>query len=198
MLPIVLLGASVGAVIIIFVNISVDYADKSVAKNAYQQGDYEACFQNLYGKKLNDEEALMYGKSESILYIRLWHRKYEMFVEEGNEVRALDSLIQTVNDYPALYEYAYQWNAVNEVNEVYSEMLTILSEKYGLNEAEALAIAAEKSDKEYTKIVTALANGLSYGSWNNTDISQEPTEDKLPNELPEESEMGQGSFVDNQ
>ncbi len=195
-LPIVLLGASVGAVI--FVNISMDFADKKVARNAYQEGDYEACFQNLYGKKLNDEEALMYGKSESILYISLWYRKYEVFAGEGKEVQALDILIQAVNDYPMLYEYASQWNAIAEISEVYSSMVNILRDKYGITEAQALEIAAEKSDLEYTKMVTGIANGMTYDSLRNPRAVQQPVEQELPNELPEESDIGQGNFVDNQ
>ncbi len=197
-LPIVLLGASVGAVILIFVNISMDFADKKVARNAYQEGDYEACFQNLYGKKLNDEEALMYGKSESILYISLWYRKYEVFAGEGKEVQALDILIQAVNDYPMLYEYASQWNAIAEISEVYSSMVNILRDKYGITEAQALEIAAEKSDLEYTKMVTGIANGMTYDSLRNPGSVQQPVEQELPNELPEESDIGQGNFVDNQ
>ena len=197
-LPIVLLGASVGAVILIFVNISMDFADKKVARNAYQEGDYEACFQNLYGKKLNDEEALMYGKSESILYISLWYRKYEVFAGEGKEVQALDILIQAVNDYPMLYEYASQWNAIAEISEVYSSMVNILRDKYGITEAQALEIAAEKSDLEYTKMVTGITNGMTYDSLRNPGSVQQPVEQELPNELPEESDIGQGNFVDNQ
>lgn len=197
-LPIVLLGASVGAVILIFVNISMDFADKKVARNAYQEGDYEACFQNLYGKKLNDEEALMYGKSESILYISLWYRKYEVFAGEGKEVQALDILIQAVNDYPMLYEYASQWNAIAEISEVYSSIVNILRDKYGITEAQALEIAAEKSDLEYTKMVTGIANGMTYDSLRNPGSVQQPVEQELPNELPEESDIGQGNFVDNQ
>ncbi len=197
-MPIVLLGASVGAVILIFINISVDFSDKSVAKDAYQQGDYATCYRNLYGKKLNEEEALMYGRAESILYIELWYRKYEIFVEQGDEVKALDSLIQTVCDYPALFEYANQWNAADEVNVVYSKILNILQDKYGITEGQALEIAAEKSDLEYTKIVTAVANGMSYDVWNNGGTPQQPEEEGLPNQLPEESDIGEGDFVDNQ
>ena len=193
-----MLGASVGAVILIFVNISMDFADKKVARNAYQEGDYEACFQNLYGKKLNDEEALMYGKSESILYISLWYRKYEVFAGEGKEVQALDILIQAVNDYPMLYEYASQWNAIAEISEVYSSMVNILRDKYGITEAQALEIAAEKSDLEYTKMVTGIANGMTYDSLRNPGSVQQPVEQELPNELPEESDIGQGNFVDTQ
>jgi len=194
-LPIILLGVTVGAVIFIFVNVSVDYADKQIARRAYREGNYEVCYQNLFGKKRNEEEALMFGKSESILYIRRWYREYEILATAGSEVEALDSLIQTVTKYPALYEYAYGWNAVAEVNAVYSNILNILNDRYGITELQALEIAAEEDDLEYTRIVTALAKGLPYGSWN---VPQQPSDPGLPNELPEESNMGGGNFVDNQ
>ncbi len=157
-------GASLGLVIFILTNLATDYTDKQAARDAYKAGDYEACYLNLFGKKLDETEAMMYGRSESILYIRLWLREYEMFVEDGAEVEALDSLIQTVKEYPNLYEYAAQWNAGMDVYEVYQKMLDILSGKYGITEVEALQIAALKSDLQYTKIVTALAEGKEFGS----------------------------------
>jgi len=197
-LPIVLLGASVGAVVFIFSNVSMDYADKQVAADAYREGDYETCYQNLFGKRLNEEQALMYGKSESILYITLRYRDYERFLEEGNEVKALDCLIQIVSKYPELYEYANQWNAVNEVNQVYSLLLNDLTGKYGITEAQALEIAAVKSDLEYTRIVTALALGMPYDSWNGSGNTQQPVDEGLHNVLPEESDIEQGNFVNNQ
>ncbi len=195
-LPIVLLGATVGAVILIFVNVSVDYADKRAAKEAYYEGDYQTAYQNLFGKKMNEEEAMIYGKSESILYIKRMLRKYEMFIEEGSEVKALDSLIQTVNDYPAFYEYASQWDAAAEVGAVYSNILTTLYDRYGITESQALEIAAVKSDLEYTRIVTRLARGESYDSWSAG--TRQPSGENMPNELPEESDIGQGNLVDNQ
>lgn len=162
MLPIILFGVSLAAVIFIFVSLSTDYADKQAAREAYAAGDYDACYQNLFGKKLNDAEAMMYGRSESILYIRLWFRDYEKFAREGAEVEALDSLIQTVKDYPGLYEYAAQWNAGMDVYEVYRQILDILSDKYGITETQALQIAGIRSDLEYTRTVTALAEGKGY------------------------------------
>lgn len=201
MLPVLLLGITVGAVLFIFVNIFSDYADKQVAKTAFSNEDYETCYLNLYGKKLNESEEAMYGKSESILYIRLWYQEYEIFVEEGLEAEALDSLIQTVNDYQALYEYAARWNAIPEVSEVYSNILNILWAKYDISEEQALEIAAVTSDIEYTRIVTALAEGRSYGAWGRPAVTQETENGEsqsLQDALPEESGMEPGEFVENQ
>lgn len=194
-LPVVLLGITVTAALLIFVNVSTDYVDKDTAKTAYYNGDYATCYQNLVGKELDETEAVMYGRSESILYIRLWYREYEMFAEEGAEVKALDSLMQTVKNYPMLYEYASKWNAEGDVYAVYSDILNILLNKYGITELQAKEIAKERDDWEYTKMVVALAEGRPYGSWNQTQAPEE--EESLPHELPEESDLGQGNFVDN-
>lgn len=199
MLPILLLGATVGAVVFIFVYISSDFMDKQVAETAFDNGDYERCYLILYGKKRSEAEEAMYGKSESILYMRLWYREYEIYMEEDRKAEALDSLIQTVRDYQALYEHALKWDAVPEVSEIYAYILNILYVDYAVTEEQALEIGAVKSDIEYTRIVTALAEGRSYKSWGRPALPEEDGDTLvLPDELPEESEMGQDGFVDNQ
>lgn len=214
-LPVIVFGVSLGLVIFIMSNLSVDYQGKQTARKAYEAGDYEACYLNLFGKKLNDDEAMMFGRSESILYIRQWLKEYEMLAEKGAEVEALDSLIQSVKDYPGLYQYASKWKAGMDIYEVYLEMLDILSGKYGITETQALQIAGIRSDLEYTRVVTALAKGEKYGSGagqggigQDTDApgggdaedggSEEGSGDELPDALPEESEIGAGDFVGNE
>lgn len=191
-----LICLSILAVIILATNFASDYSVKKAGRQAFSEGDYQTCYQNLYGKDLNESEQVMFSKSECILRVRLWIREYEMFADEGSEVEALDSLIQSVNDYPALYEYAVQWNSVAEVSEVYAQMLDILSNKYGLTEEQAKEIAAEPDDVEYTRKVTAVAEGKSYSA---TDASQEVTgsNESLRDILPEEEGMVNANFVDN-
>jgi len=206
-LPVLLVGISVGVLLFVFVNSSVDYSDKRTARAAYYEGDYQTCYQNLFGKDLNETESVMFGKSESILYIRLWVREYEMFMEEGDRVCALDSLIQSVDRYPELYHYAGQWNAESEVAVGYATILNYLSGDFGLTEAEAQTISAVRSDREYTKMVTAIANGRTLENWNkpthtetsdNGQVPSESTEEQLPDALPEEEELGNETFIDNQ
>lgn len=212
-LPVLLLGATVGAVVFIFVYVASDYSVKQEAANAYAQGDYQTCYQNLYGKKLTEEEQQMYVQAESLLYIRQKYRMYEAFLREGSEAEALDSLIQTVNGYPSLVAYASQWEMLPEMGEIYASMLNILSDRYGLTEEQALAIAAIKSNIEYTRTVTAVAGGEAYGNGSMQDTGDadsqpdmgaeeeggtEAQPEELPDELPEESELEGGSFVDNE
>ena len=200
-LPVLLVCASLGVFILVFVNAAVDHTDKQSAREAYYAGDYQTCYQDLFGKNLNETEQIMFGKSESILYIRLWLSEYKMFAEEGQEVEALDSLIQTVEDYPKLYEYAVQWNAGTEVQECYGDILNILSEKYGLTEEQALEIAGESSDLEYTKKVVAIVEGRPFGSWNEPVPTQQPESGEesasLQDVLPEEDGLGGDVFIEN-
>ncbi|MCM1189412.1 MAG: hypothetical protein NC541_08965 [bacterium] len=203
-LPVVLVGVSLGVLLFVFVNAAAEYTDKSNARTAYYQGDYETCYRDLFGKKLDETESIMFGKSESILYIRLWMREYEFWVEEGDELQALDSLIQSVDRYPELYEYANRWNAGSEVAAGYAAILNALEERYGLTESQAKEIASQRNDITYTRMVTAVVEGKSLEKWNEPDA---PTAQDTPEEaedggmsdpLPEEEELGNGLFIENQ
>lgn len=204
MFPILLLGATLGVVVFLFVNLSAAYSLNQAATAAFEAGDYETCYLKLYGQEMNEEQARMYGKSESILYLRLMYREYEMLLADGSEALALDSLLQTIHNYPTVYAYAAECGAEPEVGEIYAQMLNTLAEKYGITEAEALAIADIKSDIKYTRAVTALVEGKGYGGDMPSDEpgtapEEEPSADEegtLQDLLPEEAEMEEGNFVD--
>lgn len=189
-MPIAFVCLSLGAIVILVASLSGDYSAKKTAKEAFYRGDYETVYQNFYGKELNESEQVMYSKAECVLRIRLWIREYEMFVEEGAEAEALDSLIQSVTDYPVLYEYALQWNAATDVAALYNQITDTLESKYGITEVQALQIADEADDMKYSHMIYAIVDGEGYGSWEQTD-----TED-LKDLLPEEEELGGLTFVD--
>ncbi len=205
--PVVLLGISVGAAVFILVQLSADYSVKQTAKDAFEAGDYQTCYVNLHGKRLNETEEQMYNKSQCILHIRMWYREYELLEADGSEAKALDSLIQSVYEYPSLSAYAYQWDAQNEVNEIYLQLLDILSGKYGVSEAQAQEIGALESDIAYTRAILALVGDAGYGQESVSDEtpaqseSQDSPEGEVleqPDVLPEEAEMETGEYVDNQ
>lgn len=213
-LPIVLLGASVGAALFIIILISVDYSNQQTARAAFDSGDYKTCYTYLHGKKLNEAEEQMYHKSECILHIGMWYREYEMLESDGSELQALDSLIQSVHEFPKLYEYALGWDAGTEVSVLYTGILGILSEKYGITEEQAREIANLPSDIAYTRAVMAVAEAAGYwerpgGSaedgqkdtegFEGVDLQGGEEEDAgpQPDELPEEEEIDPEDFVEN-
>ncbi len=203
-IPIVVVCISLGAAILILGNFLTEYMLKRSGREAYYAGDYQTCYQNLFGRDLNETEQVMYSKSESILTIRMWLREYEVFVNEGSELEALDSLLQAVHDYPSLLDYATQWNAQDEVSAAFGEILDILLQKYQLSQEEAQTIADISDDVEYTKNVMMILQELGLGSWDfpqtTTDTTGEsvaPAQntgnvpEELPDPLPEEKEVQQ-------
>lgn len=194
-IPIALACLSVGVVIVLLASLSGDYSVKRAGRKAYYEGDYETCYQNLYGKELNESEQVMYGKSESILRMRLWFREYELLVQEGAEPEALDSLLESVKNYPQLYTYASEWNAGTEVAEIYTKMINLLSAKYHLTEEQAMEIAATQNDMEYSKKVYAIVDGGTYGSWD--ELPEVEVEENLRDVLPEEEELDDVLFMEN-
>lgn len=211
MLPVFLLGATVGAVVFIFVNLSADYSVRKEAEAAFEAGDYQNCYLKLFGRKLDEEEALMYAKSECILHMQMRYQEYVAIAEEGSEAEILDKLIQIVNDYPGIYDYALQNNAAPEVYEIYTEILNILNMRYGLTEDQAREIAEIDGNIRYTKAIYAVIEGRGYGTDRAPEeqIPQNPTDGALEGEpgengssgeeqdlLPEEEEIGTEDFID--
>ena len=199
-IPIVVVCISLGAVILLLGNFLVDYTAKRSGREAYYAGDYQTCYQNLLGKQLDETEQVMYSQSESILTIRMWLREYEIFVNEGSELEALDSLLQAVRDYPTLLNYATQWNAQDEVSPAFQDILNILSQKYQLSQEEAQRIAGISDNLEYTKNVMLVLQKLGLGSWEfpqgtvTEEAPAQSTEEipaQLPDPLPEEKEIQQ-------
>lgn len=173
-----------------------EYMTRRSGRKAYYAGDYQTCYQNFFGKELDETEQVMYSKSESILTIRMWLREYEVFVNEGSELEALDSLLQAVHDYPSLLNYATEYNAQDEVTVAFQEILNVLSQKYGLSQEEAQEIADISNNVEYTQRVMTVLQKLGLESWDMPQIVEDatPSNDgeeaaELPDPLPEEKEI---------
>ena len=197
-IPIVVVCISLGAVILLLSSFLSEYMTRRSGRNAYYAGDYQTCYQNFFGKELDETEQVMYSKSESILTIRMWLREYEVFVNEGSELEALDSLLQAVHDYPLLLNYATEYNAQDEVTVAFQEILNVLSQKYGLSQEEAQEIADISNDVEYTQKVMDVLQKLGLESWNMPETAEDreasnegETVSELPDPLPEEMEIEQ-------
>ena len=168
------------------------YTVKKEAREAYAVGDYQTAYQDLFGQSLNESDEIIFKKSECILRIRLWLREYEILKEES-DVKALDSLIQTVSRYPGLYDSAVRWNCLDDVEPLYRQMVDALWTEYGLTEDQAKEIAMLRSDVDYTRAVYAVVNGLDHNSETEEELPEEPLsapDPTLEDELPGESDPG--------
>ncbi len=199
-LVVAFIGISACAIIVVIASVLSEYTNKREARQAYYNQDYQTCYQNLFGKDLNESEQVMFHRSEVILKVRLWLREYEILSAEGAELEALDCLIQAVYAYPDLFEYSNKWNAGTDVETIYKELLAVLENTYHVSEEQALAIAEIVSDVEYTRAVTAIVSGMSYEQWleqKGNPTGKEDTDEPV-GRLPEEDDIKvEIEFIDN-
>ena len=179
------------AAVLIVSKLMGSYTVKREAREAYSAGDYQTAYQDLFGQDLNESDEIIFKKSECILRIRLWYREYEILKEES-DVRALDSLIETVSRYPGLYQAAVKWNCLDDVESVYDQVIDALYNEYGLTEEEAAQIAMIKNDVDYTRAVYAVIDGL-HNAPAPEPVNEEPADTQTPvieDEIPGESDPG--------
>ena len=153
---------------------------KHNAKKAFEEMQYEECYQLFAGQKLSKEEQLMLDHASVVLKMerRLW--EYEEYASLKDKVNALDTLFETVLYYDDWYQEALNCGARTEVENVYSQILSIL-DTYGISESRAQAIV-KLDDVEYTRVITALAEGDSIESFFGKDSEAEKLPDLLPGE----------------
>ena len=186
-----LFSAAVFAVLYLSISyVAPGYAKKN-AVTAFENQDYLTCYEILYGQKLTEREQQLFTFSNMVLRMQKKISDYDKYVEDGENLYALDSLMQAVEEYEETQEEALVCGADGEMLKLYREVLTILQENYGLDEEGVRGIAFCDNKVEYTRMLDTLING------GTVDIKEEPATDTedLPDLLPEEEETDDTEFL---
>lgn len=176
--------ATIAACIIVVCIILPDSMQKQEAVTAYDQGEYADVYQLLYGKKLNEQEEVIFQGSNLVLQMSRRLSSYNNYVNLDMRVEALDALLAGVERYHEILPEAENYNVVSEVNEIYVQILGTLSANFGLSEQDALNILASEDDVTYTRRLNAIINGEYYD-----DSEEEAGETGIQDMLPEEEEI---------
>lgn len=169
----------------------------SDARNAYYDGDYETCFRTLYGKRLSESDQRMFEQSQMMLSVNRNLEAYENYVAVGDELHALDTLLQAVQKQDRLLSEAEKYGLTAEAEAAYQRVLDVLAEKYQLTEAEAVAINAYEQDAVYTLRVKSIVEGTEFvlpaylqdGSGAGTQPQESAQEEIVEDILSEEEEL---------
>ena len=186
-----LFSAAVFAVLYLSISyVAPGYAKKN-AVTAFENQDYLTCYEILYGQNLTEREQQLFTFSNMVLRMQKKISDYDKYVEAGENLYALDSLMQAVEEYEETQEEALACGADGEMLKLYREVLTILLENYGLDEEGVRGIAFCDNKVEYTRMLDTLING------GTVDIKEEPATDAedLPDLLPEEEETDDTEFL---
>ena len=186
-----LFSAAVFAVLYLSISyVAPGYAKKN-AVTAFENQDYLTCYEILYGQKLTEREQQLFTFSNMVLRMQKKISDYDKYLEDGENLYALDSLMQAVEEYEETQGEALACGADGEMLKLYREVLTILQENYGLDEEGVRGIAFCDNKVEYTRMLDTLING------GTVDIKEEPATDTedLPDLLPEEEETDDTEFL---
>ena len=186
-----LFSAAVFAVLYLSISyVAPGYAKKN-AVTAFENQDYLTCYEILYGQKLTEREQQLFTFSNMVLRMQKKINDYDKYVEDGENLYALDSLMQAVEEYEETQGEALACGADGEMLKLYREVLTILQENYGLDEEGVRGIAFCDNKVEYTRMLDTLISG------GTVDIKEEPATDTedLPDLLPEEEETDDTEFL---
>ncbi len=153
---------TIAACIILLSSFLPDYMEKRDAQVAYDHQDYAEVYDLLYGKELNEQEEILYTRSNLILQMNRKLTSYENYVNLDMRLEALNALITGVGRYQKILVEAESYNVAGEVSDIYVQILERLSADFGVSEADALEIIAAEDDVIYSQMLAAIINGSLY------------------------------------
>ncbi len=153
---------TIAACIILLSSFLPVYMEKREAQVAYDHQDYAEVYDLLYGKELNEQDEVLYQRSNLILQMNRKLSSYENYVNLDMRLEALNALITGVERYQVILPEAETYNVVGEVSDIYAQILERLSADFGVSEADALEILASEDDVSYSQRLQAVINGALY------------------------------------
>ena len=130
------------------------------AQTAYEHGDYKEAYKLLYGKQLNEEQALLYNQARVLANVNHYLDSYNNYIAMNMKDEAVDSLLigmRTKNDVIAQAE---EFQVAGEVESVYSNIESILTGEYGLTLADVEEVNKLTDKAAYTKRIMEIAGTL--------------------------------------
>ena len=143
-------AASLGILVCIPAFVLPDRIASQRANTAFEQKEYTTTYKMLYGKEMSEEETLIYEQSRVQAWAMRYLDGYNNYTAMNMKEEALDMLLMAMRNKADLLAEAEKYNVVIDVDNVYHSIETLLSESYGLTDADILEINSIKKDRDYT------------------------------------------------
>ena len=174
-----------------------EYADEKAAQNAFYSGDYETAYTLLYGKKLSDDDMLMFHKAETIRTMERRLESYNNKLALNQELEAVDTLLKAVSCYQLLTG-ADEYGVRSEVDAVYQQIVSLLENNYGITAQEAMEVISY-DEQAYTRRLHTAVYGTDFTDPDDeADEASDQSEDAVPEVLPAQDVLPEEEeFMDN-
>lgn len=143
-------AASLGILIMIPALVLPDRIASERAETAFTYREYTTAYKMLYGKDMNEKETVIYEQSRVLAWAQRYLDGYDNYTAMNMKEEALDMLLMAKKNKTKLLEDAQKYGVEIEVNSVYDSIESLLSESYGLSEADVEEINSIKKDRDYT------------------------------------------------
>lgn len=159
MVLVTIFAASVLAGVLLFTNLVSEEGSLQRARKAYYAGNYQTVYVEMYGSQLEESDAIVQAKSKIILKMQ---RKYDSYVNHlkmGQELQALNALIEGLRTYDSINLEAEQYGVMAEVDEIKNNIVNVLNANYGISEAQARELLQNEDEITYTKSLNHIIMG---------------------------------------
>lgn len=175
--------ATIAACIVVVTMLLPEQMEKQEARVAFDHGQYEQVYEQLYGRKLSEEDEALLQKSSVVLQVKRKLNSYENYMKIDMPLEALNALLEGVNRYQNLRDDAELYRVSGEVEDIYGQILDALANQYGLSEADALDILGSGDNVTYSQRLRSIVYGdtLDSGNGDMPEVKQDV--------LPEEEEI---------
>ena len=143
------LCASLLVLIVLVSNGIISFTSLKTARAAYYNSDYETAYQNLIGKKLNENDQLILEKTTLIMRVQRKYDSYLNYVALGNDDYACNALLNGYKLYLETYEQAMEHSVDDEVDSLKRLIVDALWNSYGISEEMAVELIGIEDTYEY-------------------------------------------------
>ena len=133
--------ASFVGLVIFAVNKLPSYVYMSQARECFGKGDYEGVYKKLSGVDLESDDKELYEKSFVLLKMKRYAEMYDHWMQDGDDLRALDVLVTAVKMYDLFNVKAEEYGVLEQYNAYYAQILTDM-DSMGISEEQAREFAA--------------------------------------------------------
>jgi len=151
------------------------------AQNAYNEGDYRTTYTTLAGMELSEGSEELFKKTTVIVELQGKYEGFLNYQKMDMGVEALNALLKGIEKYDKLYSYGEQYGVTAELDKTYQQILSALSDTYGLSEEDSRQILTYDRIT-YTKKLDSIINGTEFIDPNAPVEEEETLQDMLPEE----------------
>lgn len=125
-------------------------SDLAIAEELYQKGSYYEGYEQLQGQKIKEKDEIFYAQLKILATVDSQYQAYLVFLKNGQEARAVDSLVCAAGRYDLNREKAVEAECQQEYDALGEKIANALA-GYDMTLEEAVMLYSKPNRIEYTR-----------------------------------------------